>query len=113
LTTFAIQNYGDCYSGSRAAETYYQEGEQLVFSDQNQPKPWLGCIDNEKKECHSNNLECGGQERTNYVYTIESSKCIELLSVPYFWDSLMEASLVVQNINQLKLSLPYSTTYGR
>ncbi|XP_031556840.1 uncharacterized protein LOC116293538 isoform X2 [Actinia tenebrosa] len=71
MTTFGIQNYGDCYSGERAAETYYQEGEQLVFSDQNQPKPWLGCIDSEKKPCHINNLECSGQERTNYVFTID------------------------------------------
>lgn len=74
MSTFGIQNFGECYSGERAAETYYQEGEQLVFSDQNQPKPWLGCIDSEKKPCHINNLECSGQERTNYVFTVESGK---------------------------------------
>jgi len=74
MTTFSIQNYGDCYSGEQAAATYYQEGEQRYFSDPSQPKPWLGCLDTNKQECHSNNLECGGQERTNYVYTLESGK---------------------------------------
>lgn len=74
MSTFSIQNYGDCYSGEQAAATYYQEGEQRYFSDSSQPKPWLGCLDVNKQECHSNNLECGGQERTNYVYTLESGK---------------------------------------
>ncbi|XP_048581714.1 uncharacterized protein LOC5511228 isoform X2 [Nematostella vectensis] len=72
MTTFGIQNNGECYSGTRAAETYFQEGEQLLFMKRTQPKPWLGCVDNENKECHGNNLECVGQERTNYVYTLDN-----------------------------------------
>ena len=64
---------GDCYSGERGEDTFFQEGEQLQFATIPQPKPWVGCVDNEMKACSAGNLECSGQERSNYVFTLRDS----------------------------------------
>ena len=72
--TFGIQNYGECLSGDRARDTYLEEGEQLLFMAPTQPKPLLGCVDNELKLCTGNNLECAGQENSNYVFSLDDGR---------------------------------------
>lgn len=39
-----------------------------------QPKPLLGCVDNEMRDCTGNNLECAGQENSNYVFSLDDGK---------------------------------------
>ena len=74
-----MQNYGECLSGDRAADTYFEEGEQLLFMAPTQPKPLLGCVDNEMNQCAGNNLECAGQENSNYVYSLSDGRLTFLL----------------------------------
>jgi len=73
-----LQNYAECLSGDRASDTYLQEGEQLLFMAPTQPKPLLGCVDNEMKLCSGSNLECAGQENSNYVFSLDDGKLYEL-----------------------------------
>ncbi|KAL9971012.1 hypothetical protein ACROYT_G023488 [Oculina patagonica] len=75
--TFGLQNYGECLSGERASDSYFQEGEQLLFMAPTQPKPLLGCVDNEMKLCSGNNLECAGQENSNYVFSLDDVKAVQ------------------------------------
>ncbi|XP_068700145.1 uncharacterized protein [Montipora foliosa] len=75
--TFGMQNYGECLSGDRAADTYFEEGEQLLFMAPSQPKPLLGCVDNEMNQCAGNNLECAGQDNSNYVYSLSDVKAVQ------------------------------------
>ncbi|XP_074627228.1 uncharacterized protein LOC141885237 isoform X4 [Acropora palmata] len=75
--TFGLQNYGECLSGDRASDTYFDEGEQLLFMSPTQPKPLLGCVDNEMKQCSGNNLECAGQDNSNYVYSLSDVKAVQ------------------------------------
>lgn len=72
--TFGVQNYGECLSGDRASDTYFEEGEQLLFMAPTQPKPLLGCVDNEMNLCSGNNLECAGQENSNYVFSLDDGR---------------------------------------
>ena len=55
-------------------DTYSEEGEQLLFMAPSQPKPLLGCVDNEMRDCTGNNLECAGQENSNYVFSLDDGK---------------------------------------
>ena len=55
-------------------DTYSKEGEQLLFMAPSQPKPLLGCVDNEMRDCTGNNLECAGQENSNYVFSLDDGK---------------------------------------
>ena len=75
FSTFGVQNLTQCVSGARGADSYRMEGEQLLFMTSPQPRPWLGCVDNEMKPCTGqDNLECSGQERTNYVFTLQNGE---------------------------------------
>ena len=64
-------------------DTFSQEGEQLLFMAPTQPKPLLGCVDNEMKLCTGNNLECAGQENSNYVFSLNDGGYSWLLAG--FW----------------------------
>ena len=55
-------------------DTYSEEGEQLLFMAPSQPKPLLGCVDNEMRDCTGNNLECAGQDNSNYVFSLDDGK---------------------------------------
>ncbi|XP_031574004.1 uncharacterized protein LOC116307825 isoform X2 [Actinia tenebrosa] len=61
FTYFGVQNYGECWSGSEAAETYNKDGDSA------------NCITDGYEACKASSTECVGKEKTNFVYKVPFS----------------------------------------
>ncbi|XP_028513060.1 uncharacterized protein LOC114574501 [Exaiptasia diaphana] len=61
---FGLQFYGECWSGPKANETYFQNGE----SDQ--------CVTHDLAHCTAAEEDCVGRDYTNFIYEIHETPVI-------------------------------------